>query len=195
MNTVLPQLINAGAVSWTGSLPKQVDAIVAQTSAQLIAFNQTADDAQRRLLLTRLMNAPLAESSVINPPFQTDFGQHTFIGSDVFINRDCFFVDLGGIYLEDHVLLGPRVMLISVGHNEDPAHRRDLVLKSVHIKQGAWLGANVTVNPGVTIGTHAIVGSGAVVTKDVPANTVVAGVPAHVIRPIRQNKEKINDRK
>nr|WP_235808748.1 DapH/DapD/GlmU-related protein [Lacticaseibacillus camelliae] len=183
----LPQLINAGAVSWTGALPAQVDAIVAQTSAQLIRFNQTSEDAARRTLLAHLLNAPLPATSAINPPFQTDFGPHTFIGEHVFINRDCFFVDLGGITIEDHVLLGPRVMLISVGHNEDPAFRRDLVLKSVRIKKGAWLGANVTVNPGVTIGENAIVGSGAVVTHDVPANTVVAGVPAKIIRPIRQN--------
>lgn len=77
-------------------------------------------------------------------------------------------------------------MLISVGHNEDPAHLRDLVLKSVRIKQGAWLGVNVTVLPGVTIGENAIVGAGAVVTKDVPANTVVAGVPAKILRTIQQ---------
>lgn len=77
-------------------------------------------------------------------------------------------------------------MLISVGHNEDPAHRHDLVLKSVRIKQGAWLGANVTVLPGVTIGENAIVGAGAVVTKDVPAKTVVAGVPAKILRTIHQ---------
>ncbi|WP_410175657.1 DapH/DapD/GlmU-related protein [Lacticaseibacillus nasuensis] len=183
----LPQLINAGPVSWTGPLPEQVDAIVAETSSQLIAFNQTSAESERRSLLTHLLSTPLPSSSVINPPFQTDFGQHTVIGQHVFINRDCFFVDLGGIYIDDHALIGPRTMLISVGHNEDPAHRRDLVLKSVHIKTGAWLGANVTVNPGVTIGENAIVGAGAVVTKDVPANTVVAGVPAKILRPIHQH--------
>ncbi|MFD1484062.1 DapH/DapD/GlmU-related protein [Lacticaseibacillus baoqingensis] len=187
MTIPLSQLINASSVSWTGTLPEQVDAIVAETSSQLIAFNQTSNESERRGLLTHLLNAPLPSSSVINPPFQTDFGRHTVIGEHVFINRDCFFVDLGGIYIEDHALIGPRTMLNSVGHNEDPAHRRDLVLKSVRIKKGAWLGANVTVNPGVTIGENAIVGAGAVVTKDVSANTVVAGVPAKVLRPIRQN--------
>ncbi len=187
MTIPLAQLINAGPVSWTGTLPEQVDAIVAETSSQLIAFNQSRDENERRRLLTHLLSKPLSSSSVINPPFQTDFGRHTVIGEHVFINRDCFFVDLGGIYIEDHALIGPRTMLISVGHNEDPAHRRDLVLKSVRIKKGAWLGANVTVNPGVTIGENAIVGAGAVVTKDVPANTVVAGVPAKILRPIHHS--------
>lgn len=186
MSIPLPNLINAGAVQWQGDTPKLVDAIVAFAGKHLIAFNATPSETKRRELLTKILGAPLDQDSVINPPFQTDFGAHTFIGKHVFINRDCFFVDLGGIYIEDHALIGPRAMLVSVGHNEDPAHRRDLVLKSVHIKQGAWLGANVTVLPGVTIGENAIVGAGAVVTKDVPANAVVAGVPAKFIRMVHE---------
>ncbi|WP_225047670.1 sugar O-acetyltransferase [Lacticaseibacillus kribbianus] len=186
MTIPLPELIDFGAVQWQGDTPRQIDAIVARASRALLAFNQSQSEAARRELLSQLFAAPLAQDSVINPPFQTDFGAHTFIGRHVFINRDCFFVDLGGLYIEDHALIGPRAMLISVGHNEDPAHRRDLVLKAVRIKRGAWLGANVTVLPGVTIGENAIVGAGAVVTKDVPANTVVAGVPAKVIRTIQK---------
>ena len=188
MSIPLPQLINAGTVQWRGDLSSQVDAIVAETSRHLVALNQSTVDADRRELLGQLFGAPLDAGTVVNPPFQIDFGPHTFIGKHVFINRDCFFVDIGGIYIEDHVLIGPRAMLISVGHEEEPAKRRNLVLKSVHIKHGAWLGANVTINPGVTVGANAIVGSGAVVTKDVPANTVVAGVPARILRPIRQSK-------
>ncbi|KRK39495.1 sugar O-acetyltransferase [Loigolactobacillus bifermentans] len=186
MTIPLANLINAGTVHWTGDLPHQVDAIVAQASNNLIDFNQTTTETKRRAILGQLFGAPLDQATVLNPPFQTDFGAHTFIGKHVFINRDCFFVDLGGVYIEDNALIGPRVMLISVGHHEDPAYRRDLVLKSVRIKQGAWLGANVTVLPGVTVGEHAIVGAGAVVTKNVPANTVVAGVPAKVLRTIQQ---------
>ncbi|WP_338215503.1 DapH/DapD/GlmU-related protein [Lacticaseibacillus salsurivasis] len=178
-------LINAGHVSWGGATAAAVHAVVEETSALLIALNQATTDEARRQQLTAILGYPLPASSVLNPPFQTDFGRHTTIGANVFINRDCFFVDLGGITLDDGVLLGPRVTLISVNHSEDPTQRRDLVLKAVHIKTGAWLGANVTVLPGVTIGEHAIVGAGAVVTKDVPANTIVAGVPAQVIRPIQ----------
>lgn len=181
----LSNLIDAGPVIWGGETAKQVDAVVADTSRDLIQLNLATTEASRREIFSQIFDHELPESSVINPPFQTDFGKHTTIGEDVFINRENFFVDLGGITIEDHVLLGPRVTLISVNHNEDPAHRRDLVLKSVTIKSGAWLGANVTVVPGVTIGENAIIAAGAVVTKDVPANTLVAGVPAKFIRKIK----------
>lgn len=190
----LDHLINAGPVAWGGETAEAVDQIVAETSTDLIQLNQAATDAKRRAVLTKILGHEFPPSATLNPPFQTDFGRHTKIGERVFINRENFFVDLGGITIDDDVLLGPRVTLISVNHNEDPAHRRDLVLKAVHIKSGAWLGANVTVVPGVTIGENAIVAAGAVVTKDVPANTLVAGVPAKFIRTI-QIGEKTYDQK
>lgn len=91
-------------------------------------------------------------------------------------------MDLGGVTIDDDVLIGPRVTLISVNHVENPRQRRNLITKSVHIKRHAWLGANVTVLPGVTIGENAIVGAGSVVTKNVPDNTVVVGNPAKKLR-------------
>jgi acetyltransferase-like isoleucine patch superfamily enzyme len=95
------------------------------------------------------------------------------------------FVDLGGIYLGDHVLIGPNVTIASVNHRMEPQERRHLNLKSVYIHQNAWLGANVTVTPGVVIGENAVVAAGAVVTRNVPKNTVVAGVPARIIKKIK----------
>lgn len=89
-------------------------------------------------------------------------------------------VDLGGITIEDDVLIGPGVYLISVNHH----HRKELELKPVLIKKNAWIGAKATILPGVTVGENAVVAAGAVVTKDVPANTVVAGMPAKVIKKI-----------
>ena len=93
-------------------------------------------------------------------------------------------VDLGGITIEDDVLIGPGVYLISVNHQLDPHHRKELELKPVLIKKNAWIGAKATILPGVTVGENAVVVAGAVVTKDVPANTVVAGMPAKVIKKI-----------
>lgn len=183
----LDKLSNAGPISWSGDTAKAVDAIVATTTNHLVQLNQAQTDDERRIQLAAILGYPLPEGTSLNPPFQTDFGRHTQLGKNIFINRDCFFVDLGGITIDDNVLLGPRVTLISVNHNEDPAHRRDLVLKSVHIKRGALLGANVTVVPGITIGENAIVAAGAVVTKDVPDNTMVGGVPAKFIRNIHTN--------
>ncbi|WP_125709644.1 DapH/DapD/GlmU-related protein [Lacticaseibacillus porcinae] len=190
----LDKLIDAGPVAWGGETSKAVDQIVAETGNDLIQLNQATTEAKRREIMGKILGSEFPQSATLNPPFQTDFGRHTQIGERVFINRENFFVDLGGITIDDDVLLGPRVTLISVNHNEDPAHRRDLVLKSVHIKSGAWLGANVTVVPGVTIGENAIVAAGAVVTKDVAANTLVAGVPAKFIRNIHTG-EKNYDQK
>lgn len=96
------------------------------------------------------------------------------------------FTDLGGITLEDDVLIAPRVSILTVNHPEDPELRRGLILKPVVIKKGAWIGAGATVLPGVTVGENAIVAAGAVVGKDVPPNTIVGGVPAKVIWEIRR---------
>lgn len=94
------------------------------------------------------------------------------------------FVDLGGIEVEDNVLIGPDVKILSVNHPLDPKNRRGVILKTVKIKRNAWLGAGVTVCPGVTIGENSVIGAGSVVTKDVPSNTVYAGVPAKFIKDI-----------
>lgn len=89
------------------------------------------------------------------------------------------------IYLSDKVLIGPKANIISVNHPLDPANRRNVELKPVYIHENAWIGANATVLPGVSVGKNAVVAAGAVVTKNVPANTVVAGVPARVIKVIK----------
>jgi acetyltransferase-like isoleucine patch superfamily enzyme len=78
--------------------------------------------------------------------------------------------------------VGPKVNLITTNHPTDPTQRRSTISLPIVLKRGAWLGANVTVMPGVTIGENSIVGAGAVVTKDVAANTIVAGVPARVVQ-------------
>ena len=105
----------------------------------------------------------------------------------MFINANVMMVDLGGITIENEVLIGPGAYLISVNHKLDPQHRKELELKPVVIKQNAWIGAKATILPGVTVGKNAVVAANAVVTKDVPANTVVAGNPAKIIKKL-QNK-------
>lgn len=94
------------------------------------------------------------------------------------------FVDLGGIEIEDNVLICPEVKILSVNHPLDHKNRRGVILKSVKIRRNAWIGAGVTVCPGVTIGENSVIGAGSVVTKDVPSNTVYAGVPAKFIKNI-----------
>lgn len=139
-----------------------------------------------RAILADITQSNIDESVIVNLPFYSDFGRHIRIGKNVFINTGCTFTDLGGITIEDDVLIAPKVMIATVNHPENPADRRGLILKPVVIKQGAWIGANATILGGVTIGKNAIISAGAVVSKDVPDNAIVAGVPAKIIRQIKE---------
>ncbi len=124
------------------------------------------------------------ESTTILAPLYVNFGQFIQLGKNVFINHACSFLDMGGITVEDDVLIGPRVNLITENHPLDPSDRRALITKPIVIKRKAWIGAGATILPGVTIGENAVIAAGAVVSKDVPANTVVGGVPAKIIKTI-----------
>lgn len=142
------------------------------------------DTDQTRVILSELTGKQIDESTSVMPPFYTDFGQFTRFGKRVFVNFGCSFMDRGGITLEDGVLIGPQVKLITENHAEEPDKRQHVYSRPILIKRKAWLGAGVTVLPGVTIGENAIVGAGSVVTKDVPDNAVVVGTPAKIIRYI-----------
>ena len=91
---------------------------------------------------------------------------------------------MGGITIEDDVLIGPKVNLITENHPLNPNDRKSLICKPIVVKRNAWIGAAVTILPGVTIGENSVVAAGAVVTADVPPNTIVGGVPAKFIRNI-----------
>ncbi|MBC1476000.1 sugar O-acetyltransferase [Listeria grandensis] len=139
---------------------------------------------ERNDVVSDIIGKPVDPTFSVNLPLYTDFGRHLYIGKHVFINCNVMLTDLGGIYLEDHVLIGPGATILSVNHPVDPAIRRGLQLKSVRIKKNAWIGAGATILPGVTVGENAVVAANATVTKDVPDNTIVAGIPAKVIRSI-----------
>ena len=135
-------------------------------------------------LFSDLIGKPVGEGFGLFPPFYTDFGKNITIGKNVFINADCKFQDQGGIVIEDGALIGHSVVLATLNHDPDPAKRQQLHPAPIHIGKGVWIGANATVTAGVTIGDNAIIAAGAVVTRDVPANTVVGGVPARIIKTI-----------
>lgn len=142
-------------------------------------------DDETRAILSELTGEQIDESTTVKLPFYTDFGQFTRFGKNVFVNYGCGFMDRGGITIEDGALIGPNVSLITENHSEIPELRQHVYGRPIVIKRKAWLGAGVTVLPGVTIGENAIVAAGAVVSKDVPDNTIVGGVPAKIIRKIK----------
>ena len=137
---------------------------------------------QVRDIISRLTGTVVDESVTVFPPFHSEFGKNLHLGKDVFINLGCRFQDTGGITIGDGTLIGHGSTLTTLNHAIDPARRADMRPAPVVIGCHVWLGAGVTVVPGVTIGDGAVIGAGSVVTKDVAADTIVAGVPARFIR-------------
>jgi len=154
------------------------------TKKILVQLNNSSDPAEIRDLLSQITGSKIDESVAVFTPLYINYGKHTKIGKNVFINFDCVFLDLGGITIEDNVLIAPKVSLLSEGHPVSPTARQTLVPGPIHIKKNAWIGAGATILPGVTIGENAVVAAGAVVSKDVLANTIVGGIPAKVIKEI-----------
>lgn len=148
------------------------------------SLNSATDVEGIRERLSDLIGSPIDGSTRIFIPFHTNFGRHITLGKNVFINHGCSFLDLGGITIEDEVQIGPRVNLVTENHPLDPADRKSLDLGAICIKRNAWLGAACTILPGVTIGENSVVAAGAVVTRDVPPNVVVAGIPAKVVKKL-----------
>lgn len=139
---------------------------------------------ERRQLLSQLFGYQLDETVIINPPFSTDFGKNIHIGPKVFINAGCQFQDQGGIWIGEGCLIGPQVVFATLNHGFAPDDRQSLYHKPIHVGNNVWIGAHATILQGVTIGDNAVVAAGAVVTKDVAANTIVGGVPAKFIKAI-----------
>ena len=143
-------------------------------------------EAEVRDYMRQITGSEIDETLRIFTPFHINYGKKTTFGRDCFVNFGCTFLALGGITIEDDVFIGPHCVLATEYHPENPETRHSLLTKPIVVKRNAWLGANVTVLAGVTIGENAIVAAGSVVTKDVPDNMIVAGSPARVIREIKK---------
>ncbi|MBR0457590.1 MAG: sugar O-acetyltransferase [Firmicutes bacterium] len=135
-------------------------------------------------LFSELIGKPVGEGFGLFPPFYTDFGKNITIGKNVFINAGCKFQDQGGITIDEGALIGHGVVLATLDHDFAPEKRQQLHPAPIHIGKRVWIGANAVVTKGVMIGDNAVVAAGAVVTQDVPADTIVGGVPAKVIRKL-----------
>lgn len=135
----------------------------------------------------RILGKPLDDSTTLLPPLYIDYGKPVTIGKGCFIQQCCTFFGRGGIIIGNDVFIGPKVNLITINHDPNPDNRSATYGRPIVIEDKVWIGINSTILPGVRIGYGAIVGAGSVVTKDVPAMTVVAGNPARIIKTI-ENK-------
>ena len=141
---------------------------------------------EKRYEILKKLFGECGEKIMIKPPFHCDYGYNIFLGENFFANFDCVFLDLAPIRIGCGTLIGPKVQLLTAHHPFDAATRGTALEagKPIVIGDHCWLGGGVIVCPGVTIGDRAVVGAGSVVTRDIPADSVAAGNPARIIRPL-----------
>lgn len=149
-------------------------------------YNHTAPDekAERQAILTSLLGR--SGNAYIEPSFRCDYGFNIFLGKDFYANFDCVMLDVCPIYIGDNCMLAPGVHIYTATHPLDATERNSGLEfgKPVTIGNNVWIGGRAVINPGVSIGDNVVVASGAVVTKSVPANVVVGGNPARIIRTL-----------
>lgn len=132
-----------------------------------------------------LIGKAVGDSLTLIPPFYTDYGLNITVGRSVFIGYECAFTGHAPIDIADDVMIAHKVNLITAGHPVEPDQRRAYITaEPITIDRNVWIGAAATVLPGVHIGADSVIGAGAVVTHDVPPATLVAGVPARVVREL-----------
>ena len=151
-----------------------------RVTAEINAGCHTAEEL--RALMSELVGYEVDEGFGLFPPIYSDFGRNIKLGRNVFINSGCCFQDQGGIELGDGCMIGHQVVIATLNHDLMPERRASMIPAKVTLGRNVWVGAHATILPGVTIGGNSVVAAGAVVTKDVPANCVAAGVPARVVK-------------
>lgn len=148
------------------------------------------DVAKVRELFGELTGQSVDDTFTLIPPFYSAYGRDLRVGRKVFINQCCTIYDMSGVHIGDDVMIGPNVSIITTGHALKPSERRAYVeAKPIVIENGVWIAAGATIIGGVTIGENSVIAAGSVVTRDVPANSMAAGVPARVIRSLEESAE------
>lgn len=145
------------------------------------------DVAKVREIFSELTGRKVDDTFVLIPPFYSAYGLDIRVGRRVFINQCCTLYDMGGVDIADQVMIGPNVNIITTGHPLEPSQRRAYVeAKPIVIEKNVWIATGATILGGVVVGENSVIAAGAVVTKDVPPNSFVAGVPATVIRSLEE---------
>ncbi|PNZ70109.1 sugar O-acetyltransferase [Staphylococcus croceilyticus] len=174
---------------YDANFDEELDADRVRAKDLCFELNQTrpSNKEKRKEILTELFGYE-AENLALNSPFDTDYGWNVKLGRNVFVNSNCYFMDGGGITIGNDVFIGPSCGFYTAHHPLTYKERnKGLELaQPITIGNNIWFGGNVVVTPGVTIGDGSVIAAGSVVTKDVPENSLVAGVPAKVVRTITE---------
>ena len=146
-------------------------------------------DTDARYAVLKEFFGGVGEGANVLPGFICDCGKNIFVGDDFLANYNVTILDIAPVHIGSHVMIGPNTMISTVNHPMTPAGRRKHlgIAKPVTIGDDVWIGGNVTILPGVAIGNNVVVAAGAVVTKDVPDNTLVGGIPAGKIRSLEND--------
>lgn len=161
---------------------------------QLHIFNhlEPSKIKERNSILKNLLGKT-SKGFFFEPPFRCDYGYNIEIGDSFYANYNLTILDSAPVIIGNNVLLGPNVSLFTASHPVDPILRLEgwEIAKPIHIEDAVWIGGNTVVNPGVRIGEGSVIGSGSVVTKDIPAGVVAVGNPCRVLRKITENDKNI----
>lgn len=150
-------------------------------------YNQTHTNPERQAILRKIVGH-LGQDSMIESPFYCTYGQNIYLGDHVYLNFNCVILDNNTVRFGSYVMVGPVVQFYTAAHplQAEPRNQGWEVAKAITIEDNVWIGGGAILLPGIHIGRNAVIGAGAVVTKDVPAFTVMAGNPARVIREIER---------
>jgi maltose O-acetyltransferase len=165
----------------------EMEAIRSKAGHLLLQINQCADATARHQLQTQLYRQ-IGQQSVVQPPFYCEFGETISIGDETFINMNVTMLDGAKITIGNHVLIGPNTQFYTPAHALDYRSRRswETFCKPITVEDDVWIGGNVVINQGVTIGARSVVAANSVVNQDVPADSLVGGTPARVLRSLKE---------
>lgn len=152
----------------------------------------TEEQIPYRMQLFRELFQRTGEDFWVETPFRCDYGCHISVGDHFYANYECIILDVCQVEIGDHVMFGPRVSIFTAGHPTDAGVRNRLLEfgKKVVIGNSVWVGGYTVINPGVTIGDEVVIGSGSVVTRDLPSGVIAAGNPCRILRPITEEDRK-----